>query len=163
MTDHHSTWRTYTGPRSLRRPLASTEQQSQATLFVAVVCMILGTLAILPGLMHRPKRQGPLTACKSNLKNIGTAMEMYSTDWQGHYPNNLAALTPAYLIALPQCPVSRSQSYRLQTGPKAGYNTQGYEDYYVLQCQGENHKRIRLAPNFPQYDCLQGLIEGPRI
>jgi hypothetical protein len=24
--------------------------------------------------------QGQLTACKSNLKNIGTGMEMYSTD-----------------------------------------------------------------------------------
>ena len=51
-----------------------------------VIAIIAILAAILVPNFIRARAQGQLTACKSNLKNIGTAMEMYSTDWSGKYP-----------------------------------------------------------------------------
>ena len=48
-----------------------------------VIAIIAILAAILVPNFIRARAQGQLTACKSNLKNIGTAMEMYSTDWSG--------------------------------------------------------------------------------
>lgn len=48
----------------------------------------------------------PTTTCKANLRNLGTALEMYSTDIQGRYPQTLAQVAPDYLKALPTCPSS---------------------------------------------------------
>ncbi|MGV8120333.1 MAG: hypothetical protein AB2L14_11280 [Candidatus Xenobiia bacterium LiM19] len=42
-----------------------------------------------------------LTTIKSNLKNMGTALEMYSADHKGLYPEKLEQLTPGYLKTLP--------------------------------------------------------------
>lgn len=47
-----------------------------------------------------------LQDCRSNLKNLGTALEMYSTDACGRYPSSLSSLTPDYLVTLPTCPAS---------------------------------------------------------
>ena len=102
---------------------------------------------------------GILTACKSNLKNLGTAMETYSTDWSGKYPTKLSQLTPNYLKTFPECPSQGRVTYQLQTGPSVAYNSQGFKDYYFLSCQGDNHFLVSLPPNYPQYDGIQGLIE----
>lgn len=52
-----------------------------------------------------------LTQCKSNLKNIGTAMEMYSTDCGGRFPHDASCLTPNYLKRIPTCPTVGSDTY----------------------------------------------------
>ena len=102
-----------------------------------------------------------LTGCKSNLKNIGTALEMYSTDYSGHYPRNLAMLTPNYLKTIPECPGVHGNSlgYFADFGPKAGYNSRGYRDYYIVECNGEGHPDEGVTRNYPQYDAISGLIE----
>ena len=51
-----------------------------------VIAIIAILAAILVPNFVRARAQGHLTACKSNLKNIGTALEMYSTDHAGRYP-----------------------------------------------------------------------------
>ena len=105
--------------------------------------------------------QGQLTACKSNLKNIGTAMEMYSTDWSGKYPESMDLLTPNYLKTIPDCPAAGKNTYSstLKTGPGAPGNESGFQDYYYFYCEGHNHDET--AANYPTYDGIKGLDEGP--
>lgn len=98
-----------------------------------------------------------LTACKSNLKNIGVAMEMYSEKNSGHFPVTLASLTPNYLKTIPECRY-QDQGYKLD-GPDSPYNTAGFKDYFIVWCAGDAHKRDHGPPDYPKYDWVQGLIE----
>ena len=127
---------------------------------VAVSCLLvfhLGLL-ILPNFI-RCGNQGQLTACKSNLKNIGTALEMYSTDWSGQYPRNLAALTPNYLKTIPDCPRAGRVTYRLTVGLNVPSNSGPFQDYYLVECTGKSHANVNVPANYPMYDGIQGLIE----
>ena len=94
---------------------------------------------------HHRKR---LTECKTNLKNLGSAMEMYSADWAGHYPTSLDKLTPKYLERIPTCPNSNGQ-YQVQVGPNAQGNESRLEDYYYIYCHGENHNGAGLSKDQP--------------
>lgn len=98
-----------------------------------------------------------MTACPSNLKNIGTACEMYSADWRGDYPTSMSLLTPNYLKTVPECPSVGEITYRMETGAVA-YNFNGFEDYYFIYCAGPNHTSVSVPANYPQYDSIQGLI-----
>ena len=83
-------------------------------LFLCLVLAIVTAAIAVPIYQtHVAKRQ--LTDCCTNLKNIGTAMEMYSTDFAGRYPHvgtwgsdkeplDLAILAPNYLSTIPTCP-----------------------------------------------------------
>lgn len=125
-----------------------------STYFALIV--LLGSLAFIGvsdyyySVMCRP-RYGTLTACKSNLKNIGTALEMYSTDNYGRYPCKLDDVTPSYVKVIPTC-------------PSAGYNSYIYirstnPDVYTTWCNGSHHTSITNIPNYPQYDSIEGLRE----
>lgn len=128
-----------------------------------VIAIIAILAAILVPNFIRARAQGQLTACKSNLKNIGTAMEMYSTDWSGHYPTSsgtaMTLLTPNYLKVIPECPAAGSNTYQAAFGTTAGYNTANFQDYYFINCAGSNHEAVNVPPGYPQYDGIQGLIE----
>ncbi len=135
----------------------------EANWVVWAVAAILGSFTlmsiILPNFV-RARAQGRLTACKSNLKNIGTAMEMYSTDNNGKYPTNgMVSLTPNYLKTIPECPTAGTMTYVMTSGPAAIYNTQSYQDYYYVHCLGEAHVPSDYPPNYPQYTGIVGLIE----
>lgn len=92
-------------------------------------------------------------ACKANVKNLGTALEMYSTDYEGHYPPSLSQLTPNYLKVIMQCPMAHKDTY------SATYEVNSNPDRYTLHCQGDNHHEVGLQPNYPMYSSEQGLIE----
>lgn len=129
-----------------------------------VIAIIAILAAILVPNFIRARAQGQLTACKSNLKNIGTALEMYSTDWSGKYPatgNMAARLTPNYLKTVPTCPAAGSDTYSgsYGTGTAMVYNTANFQDYYIVSCNGTNHTSVNTPANFPQYDGLRGLYE----
>ncbi len=96
---------------------------------------------------------GGITACKSNLKNIGTALEMYSTDSAGRLPRHLSQLTPNYLKNIPTCPSLGANTY------SSGFVSASGPDAYTVVCSGSNHAGVGLSPNFPQYNSTQGLIE----
>lgn len=125
--------------------------------------VILGVTGVLAAILVpnfiRARSRGQLTACKSNLKNIGTAFEMYSTDYSGMYPKNLDLLTPNYLKSIPECPSAGRVTYTMKS--TAAYNTAGFQDYYFIRCEGKNHTAVSVAENYPQYDGIQGLIERP--
>jgi len=116
------------------------------------------------------RAKGQLTACKSNLKNIGTACEMYATDNAGRYPKKLSELpikpTPkwSYLKTLPTCPAAGkdtySQTYQVKA-PKLDKNGKiiSGKDYIYLHCSGHHHKDAGGAANRPAYNSDKGLIE----
>ncbi len=100
-----------------------------------------------------------LTMCYQNLKEVGTAMEMWSTDHAGRYPTTLEALVPDHLEAVPSCPVAGKPTYQLETGVKARGNTEGYQDFYSLRCAGHHHPELQA--DYPRYNGVDGLITGP--
>lgn len=121
------------------------------------------------GRAMRPMPQGQLTACKSNLKNIGTAMEMYASDNQGQCPKTLEALTPSYLKSLPECPSAGKQTYassyqvKRKAVPTDKTNnkmpTGLSSDDYTVFCQGDHHSKAGLPTDYPIYSSLNGLVE----
>lgn len=90
-----------------------------------------------------------LTACKCNLKNIATALEMYATDNNGYYPPDLKKLTPDYLEKLPQCPVK---------GANYVYEVSKKKDSFIIYCPGEQHKDLGITG--PAYGSNSGLVEN---
>ncbi|MCE7872894.1 hypothetical protein DYH09_21285 [bacterium CPR1] len=75
-----------------------------------LACLALLAAVIVPNFI-KVKPRGVSTACKSNLKNIATALEMFSTDNKGAYPPQLAGLTPNYLKLIPNCPGAGFDTY----------------------------------------------------
>jgi hypothetical protein len=99
------------------------------------------------------KAKGQLIACKSNLKNLGTALEMYAVDHEESYPKTLVPLTPDYLLALPTCPTGNGTAvynYQLQPGTS----------HFELQCQGD-HSKVGVERGLPAYDSEKGIIAPP--
>lgn len=116
---------------------------------------LLGLLlvALLAGGCGGDRVQGPYTACCSNLGSLGTALEIYSTDWSGRYPQRLQDLVPGTVAALPTCPAAGRDTY------SASYARGERPDRYALYCEGEAHRRAlpRAWPNTPSYDSFAGL------
>ncbi|MCD4784149.1 MAG: hypothetical protein K8T10_10050 [Candidatus Eremiobacteraeota bacterium] len=108
-----------------------------------------------------------ITRCQCNMKNIGTALEMYSTDYKGKYPEKLDDLTPSYLSKLPRClPTLKKNSigsrfYKRLYGLSANdyeYQVSGDREAYTAFCGGNNHKGFGVRKNFPSYNNVNGLI-----
>jgi prepilin-type N-terminal cleavage/methylation domain-containing protein len=119
-----------------------------------VIAIIAILAAILVPNFIRARAQGQLTACKSNLKNIGTAMEMYSTDNGGRFPTVSGSLTPNYLKIIPTCPSIGAATY---TG---GFASASSPDAYTIVCNGSNHSGVSQSANYPQYTSTQGLVSN---
>ena len=139
-----------------------------AALILGGVFLMVPVLAaiLVPNFM-RAKTQGQLTACKSNLRNVGTALEMYSTDNCGRFPTSLGAVTPNYLKRVPTCPSVGVDTYtkgysQFHQDPPRGVRQQEERgssvDAYTVLCAGANHSGVNQGVNFPQYTSLQGLI-----
>ena len=77
-------------------------------LTALALCAIVAAL-LVPNFI-RARSRGSLTACKSNLKNLGTACEMYFTD-HDEYPKSASLLTPNYLQTIPECPEAQTDTY----------------------------------------------------
>jgi len=113
---------------------------------------VVGVAAIAIPNFVKARAMGQATACKSNLKNIGTALEMYSTDNLGKYPQSLDNLKRNYLTSIPTCPAAKSDTY-------SGSYVAVFPDRYTVVCSGLNHGGAGLPANYPQYTTLHGLIE----
>lgn len=116
---------------------------------------LLGLLlvAFLASSCGQDRAQGPYTACSSNLRSLGTALEIYSTDWSGRYPQRLQDLVPGTVAALPTCPAAGRDTY------SASYVRGEWPDRYALYCEGDTHRRAlpQTGPNTPAYDSFAGL------
>lgn len=127
------------------------------------VGLLLATLVAFiywANLPYRPRAQGQLTACKSNLKNLATALEMYASDNQGLYPDLLSKVVDGrYLKTLPTCPSAQQMTY-------GNYHNFDKRSNFVMCCGGDNHARAYKAysapsRNFPAYRGDIGLIDHP--
>ena len=125
---------------------------------LVVLFLILGTVVMN---FVRARSSPQIVACYSNLKNIGTAMEMYSTDWSGKYPTSLEVLVPNYLKTIPECPAAGSVTYRAQFNQGRQWNYADFQDYYVVWCDGEIHAYQDVPDGFPFYDGIRGIIRNP--
>ncbi len=112
----------------------------------------LGAPLLIPNFI-KARGQGQLTACKSNQKNLATALEMWSTDHSGHYPERLSEVVPDYLRSLPTCPSAGKDTY------SPSYSSGTSPDRFQFFCQGHHHSATDA--NYPQYTSEQGLIERP--
>ena len=120
-----------------------------------VIAIIAILAAILVPNFIRARAQGQFTACKSNLKNIATALEMYSTDAQGRYPTALSLLSSGekYLKTIPTCASAGTDTY------SSVYTRAANPDRYTVYCSGTNHGAVDAAAGYPQYNSVSGLIE----
>ncbi len=129
-------------------------KQSGFTLIelMIVIAIIAILAAILVPNMVRARSRSQLTACTSNLRNIGTALEMYNVDFKGRYPAALSDLTPQYLKTIPECPTAGSDSY------SDGFTSNALPDRYIVFCEGSFHAGF-TGTNYPMYTAAEGLIE----
>lgn len=124
------------------------ELPSLSSLVLLNLLAIILAGVLLPGCRLGGDR---LVRCNSNLKNIGTSLEMYSTDHGGHYPESLSRLTPNYLKTLPQCPSAGKFNYTYVRGQDP--------DAYTVYCRGcYHHDRGIDTPNYPQYSSSSGTV-----
>jgi len=88
------------------------------------------------------------SACVSNLRNIGAALQIYANDNDGDYPDNLQALTagtPAPLGRIPTCPSDNSDY-------QATYQVNHEDKRFTLVCNGVHHlQMVHIEKGYPQY------------
>lgn len=133
-----------------------------------------GVAYILPVIAGVPLQYYPTshTACRSNLKNLGTALEMYSTDHEGRFPAALSALTPGYLKSLPRCGVRMDGRIRNLNKPLFervygrsavdalyGYEMGAKPDCYTVTCAGGHTGHGNGADRPLSYNSRDGLEE----
>lgn len=116
-----------------------------------LACALLVALLLPNFIKSRPRRQQ--TGCKTNLKMIATALEMYSSDNSGRYPPELSRLTPNYLKMIPNCPCASRDTY------SEAYRKKHNPDAFTIYCKGLNHSDEEKPAGYPQYSSYQGLIE----
>ncbi len=141
--------------------------------FWMVVAFFMFILFLILAPNFLTSRHGsPYTQCQSNLKNIGTALEMYSTDNQGRYPRTLSQLTPDYLKIVPTCSAAGMDTYSRSF--ESFYGPENKIDSYTVFCMGDFHQwtkayylyiipyrtksGLNIPRNFPQYNSTEGLV-----
>ena len=106
------------------------------------------------------RAQGKLAMCEACLKNLATALEMYSADYEGAYPASLDILTQnqpttynggGYIRSLPECPSGGKYIY--EPAEKDGIITD-----YKIYCSGNNHSQVGVPENYPAYSSEEGII-----
>lgn len=142
-------------PPDVQRPLAELVNGTGVGQVVqSLSSPALGIFAaILIPSFERARAQAQLTACRSNLKNIATSLEMYGTDHEGHFPKQLSALVPAYLRRIPACPATETDTY------SKAYQPAVKPDEYTVYCEGHGHQILGYPSDFPKYTSTQGLVE----
>lgn len=129
-------------------------------VYSLLTLLFFGWAILSPSYIKAPN-QGRLTSCKSNLKNLATACEMYSTDFKGHYPPSLSLLTPNYLKLIPNCLAARADTYSATYQSVPPQEEKNEPGAYTFYCRGKHHAKANTPENYPQYDSYQGLIERP--
>lgn len=114
-----------------------------------ILVLALLSATLVPSFL-KARAEGQLRNCRSNLKNVATALELYAKDWQGNYPSRLPALTPNILKSIPTCPAANLDTY--STSYSSSFSA------YTVYCRGDHHGKASLWPNFPQYTSAEGLL-----
>ncbi|MCE1247476.1 MAG: type II secretion system GspH family protein [Firmicutes bacterium] len=114
------------------------------TLIELMIVIAILAAILVPNFL-RARAQGQYTQCQSNCKNIGTALEMYSTDNSGHYPTTgMSQLEGNYLKNIPTC-----ASAGTSTVYTSSYSATTVPDSYTFYCAGTNHSAVGVGAGFP--------------
>lgn len=95
--------------------------------------------------------------CRHNVLTIARALDAYSRDHGGPYPDRLSDLVPRYLPAVPVCPSTGTDTY------SAGYQWDQYtkldqhSGFYLVCCKGRNHRGARWKEDKPAYQSETGV------
>lgn len=116
---------------------------------ILIIICSLAVISMLYPFLRREEERKELNECCGNVRVVARALDSYSADHDGHYPNELGMLVPEYLQQLPRCSVSGTVTYQMDTGPRASRNTRDLQDYYYVYCAGENHLDAGVPPNHP--------------
>ena len=84
---------------------------------------------------------------------------MYSTDYGGHYPENISLLTPNYLKTIPDCPAAGEMTYHYTRTSKKLPDRDIAVENYEFYCSGEHHESVSVSANYPKYNGIDGLVE----
>ena len=124
-----------------------------------VIAIIAILAAILIPNFIRAREEAQYSACESNLKNIATALNMYSTDWNGSYPTvamgadtglTAFSFTPTYMQTIPSCPTDGS-AYNITVS-----NTNG--NAFTISQSTAAHNTV---PSLPSTLTTQGCAYPP--
>ena len=137
---------------------SQTGTRNQTVMALGGIIFLL-IIAILPyGLIAKAELN--LNHCKSNLKVIAKAIELYSADTNGfYYPPSLDYLTGnskdgnLYMKEIPLCPLSSNSEY--------GYTCSNRGELYnfTLWCNTQGHKGGDICTDgkWPQYNPIEGV------
>lgn len=150
----------------LTEPIVPKSLFSKRHLLIVCAIVVLLFMIVVPNFL-RARTRGQLTACKSNLKNLATALEMYASDNQGRFPTQLDQLIPGnYLGQIPTCP-SRSAFWTrgLAAGHDYTYEVTTQPEYFSMCCKGDHanaYQGFAGDPHYyPRYDSKEGLFDHP--
>ena len=165
----------------------SSQRNSRGNLFLAAIAFMgmatLAAILVIPRLFIRPRNGGQLSSCKSNLKNLGTGLEMYAYT-RVNLPVEPSAFCPTHGSTGPcanygrrllqEASLFRDQHQRwpkdleemrlpqkLLACPYGGASLvySLVQETYSLCCGGLNHRQYSLPADRPAYDGIVGLIE----
>lgn len=88
---------------------------------------------------------GKLSACRQNLQNVATALQVYANGHDGQFCQELKTLVPDHLKALPTCPAAGRDTF------SPGYQLSKDGTTYTLLCRGRNHGPVGMQANEPWY------------
>ncbi|MCD4786251.1 MAG: ankyrin repeat domain-containing protein [Candidatus Eremiobacteraeota bacterium] len=120
------------------------------SMILCPIVILVIPLYVIPSYLNA-RDSGQFTECQSNLKNIGTALEMYAHDNQGYYPPDFSYLSPKYLKSIPVCKAAKRDTY------SGSYQVSSDAETFTVYCKGHHHSWAVREPNYPQYSSLYGL------
>lgn len=125
---------------------------SPAELFILGILVSLVALFCLPIFLTRRAIKN-LEICKTNIKTIATAVELYAHN-AGQYPPSLQRLVEtSYLPGIPTCPSAGTVTY-------GDYVVEGNPQVFSFGCRGNNHpyEEHLDTRNCPGYHSTRGLF-----
>jgi len=129
-----------------------TTSRGLTLLELLTVVFIISTLAtIMIPTVKRAMYKAQLTGCMTNVRNMATALQIYSVDYDSHYPSQLNMLLPKYLKSVPACPSADIDTYT------TGYTISADNQNFTLACKGNYHIVLGLGVDEPYYDLHTGL------
>lgn len=95
--------------------------------------------------------------CTENLLQIAAALDTYKRD-HSTLPTSQYDLIPKYLEEPPVCPAAGRATYRTAFKEK----TDSEPEQYLIECCGDNHTDLHVAPDYPAYNNKSGLLVKSR-
>jgi len=128
------------------------KQRGYTILELLTTLFIIAALAsiMIPNL-RRAIFKAHMSGCMSNVRNLATALQVYSNDNDAHYPDTLSRLTPQYISIIPTCQSVNADTYT------PGYVTSDDLRIFTLHCKGNNHQAVGFQPDEPYFDMSTGL------